>query len=184
MSPNDQFLEVNAGGHGWMTNLGDIYGDFTDLTFLSLPGKGAMGSIWNRNLRGRLMGSWSDYGDIQSVNGAASVGAQIQDRYILTLTSIYQEQAAQTLAADSIARDRLLLSILGTWRPYSWLGVSGEFVQSFAGQQGGRIWAARTKDGAKIASRDLPAPPVWDGLAVARGNCVVASKDGTVLCLR
>jgi outer membrane protein assembly factor BamB len=59
-----------------------------------------------------------------------------------------------------------------------------ELSSSFAGQKGGRIWAARAKDGAKIAFRDLPAPPVWDGLAAARGNCVIALKDGTVLCLR
>jgi hypothetical protein len=59
-----------------------------------------------------------------------------------------------------------------------------ELSSSFAGQKGGRIWAARKEDGTKIASRDLPAPPVWDGLAAARGNCVIALKDGTVLCLR
>ncbi len=59
-----------------------------------------------------------------------------------------------------------------------------ELSSSFAGQKGGRIWAARKEDGTKISSRDLPAPPVWDGLAAARGNCVIALKDGTVLCLR
>jgi outer membrane protein assembly factor BamB len=57
-----------------------------------------------------------------------------------------------------------------------------ELSGSFAGQQGGRVWAARKKDGQKIASRDLPSPPVWDGLAVAHGNCIIALKDGTVLC--
>ena len=60
----------------------------------------------------------------------------------------------------------------------------GELSSSFAGDKGGRIWAARKKDGGKIASRDLPSPPVWDGLASARGDCIVALKDGTVLCLR
>jgi hypothetical protein len=59
-----------------------------------------------------------------------------------------------------------------------------ELSSSFAGQKGGRIWAVRKEDGTKIASRDLPAPPVWDGLAAARGDCVIALKDGTVLCLR
>jgi outer membrane protein assembly factor BamB len=59
-----------------------------------------------------------------------------------------------------------------------------ELSSSFAGSKGGRIWAARKTDGGKVASRDLPAPPVWDGLAVARGNCIMALKDGTVLCLR
>jgi outer membrane protein assembly factor BamB len=60
----------------------------------------------------------------------------------------------------------------------------GELSSSFAGEKGGRIWAARKEDGGKIASRDLPSPPVWDGLASARGDCVIALKDGTVLCLR
>ena len=55
---------------------------------------------------------------------------------------------------------------------------------SFAGEKGGRIWAACKEDGGRIASRDLPALPVWDGLAAARGDCVIALKDGTVLCLR
>ena len=59
-----------------------------------------------------------------------------------------------------------------------------ELSSSFAGEKGGRIWAARKEDGGKIASRDLPAPPVWDGLAAARGDCIIALKDGTVLCLR
>ena len=60
----------------------------------------------------------------------------------------------------------------------------GGLSSSCAGDKGGRIWAARKKDGGKIASRDLPSPPVWDGLAAARGNCIIALKDGTVLCLR
>ena len=60
----------------------------------------------------------------------------------------------------------------------------GELSSSFAGGKGGRIWTARKEDGGKIASRDLPAPPVWDGLAAARGDCIIALKDGTVLCLR
>ncbi len=59
-----------------------------------------------------------------------------------------------------------------------------ELSSSFAGDQGGRIWAANKANGDKIASRDLPAPPVWDGLAAAHGNCIIALKNGTVMCLR
>ena len=55
---------------------------------------------------------------------------------------------------------------------------------SFAGEQGGVLWTASSKDGTKIAELTLPAPPVWDGLAAARGDCIIALKDGTVLCLR
>jgi putative hemolysin len=59
-----------------------------------------------------------------------------------------------------------------------------ELSSSYAGEKGGRIWAARKKDGQKIAARDLPSPPVWDGLAAARGDCIVALEDGVVLCLQ
>jgi hypothetical protein len=61
---------------------------------------------------------------------------------------------------------------------------NAELSSSFAGARGGRIWAARKEDGGRIASRDLPSPPVWDGVAAARGDCIIALKDGTVLCLR
>jgi hypothetical protein len=61
---------------------------------------------------------------------------------------------------------------------------NAELSSSFSGEKGGRIWAARKTDGGRIASRDLPAPPVWDGLAAARGDCIIALKNGTVLCLR
>jgi len=59
-----------------------------------------------------------------------------------------------------------------------------ELSRSYAGAKGGRIWTARKEDGGRIASRDLPSPPAWDGLAAARGDCIIALKDGTVLCLR
>jgi outer membrane protein assembly factor BamB len=61
---------------------------------------------------------------------------------------------------------------------------NAELSSSFAGEKGGRIWAASKADGEKIAARDLPSPPVWDGLAAARGDCIISLKDGTVLCLR
>jgi outer membrane protein assembly factor BamB len=38
-------------------------------------------------------------------------------------------------------------------------------------------------DGKKTAERKLPAPAVWDGMAVAYGRLYVALEDGSVVCL-
>ncbi|MBN2133268.1 MAG: PQQ-binding-like beta-propeller repeat protein [Sedimentisphaerales bacterium] len=29
----------------------------------------------------------------------------------------------------------------------------------------------------------MPAPPIWDGMAVAQGRLFVSTRDGAVLCL-
>ena len=60
--------------------------------------------------------------------------------------------------------------------------IHGGIMRNVA-QKSLRLYA-RKEDGQKIATRDLPAPPVWDGLAAARGDCIIGLKDGTVLCLR
>ena len=54
---------------------------------------------------------------------------------------------------------------------------------TYAGKQGGVLWTASTKDGAKIAELRLPAQPVWDGLSAAHGRCFLSLRDGTVMCL-
>jgi len=59
----------------------------------------------------------------------------------------------------------------------------GQLSDTYAGKQGGLLWTASTKDGAKIAELKLPAQPVWDGLTAARGQCFLTLRDGTVMCL-
>ena len=54
---------------------------------------------------------------------------------------------------------------------------------TYAGKQGGVLWAASTKDGTRIAELKLPAQPVWDGLSAAHGQCLITLRDGTVMCL-
>ena len=54
---------------------------------------------------------------------------------------------------------------------------------SYAGGHGGVLWTASTKDGAKIAELKLAAPPVWDGLTAAHGQCFITLRDGTLMCL-
>jgi outer membrane protein assembly factor BamB len=58
-----------------------------------------------------------------------------------------------------------------------------ELSKAFAGAKGGVIWTGSKNDGAQIATTDLPSLPVWDGLAAAGDQCVIALEDGTVLCL-
>jgi len=58
-----------------------------------------------------------------------------------------------------------------------------ELSKTFAGAKGGVIWTGSKNDGVRIATADLPSLPVWDGLAAAGDQCVIAWKDGTVLCL-
>ncbi len=58
-----------------------------------------------------------------------------------------------------------------------------ELSETLAGRQGGVLWTASVKDGAKIAELKLSAQPVWDGLCVAHGQAFIALRDGTVMCL-
>ena len=47
----------------------------------------------------------------------------------------------------------------------------------------GELWVLAAADGQKLATLPLPAPPAYDGLAVANGNVYVALTDATVVCL-
>jgi hypothetical protein len=52
----------------------------------------------------------------------------------------------------------------------------------FAAGRTGGLRAYALADGRRLAERDLP-PPVWDGMAAARGALYVSTADGRVLCL-
>lgn len=63
-------------------------------------------------------------------------------------------------------------------------GFSMEDIEaSYEGRKGGLLWTLSAADGVPTGELDLPAPPVWDGLAAAAGNLYLPLKDGTVLCL-
>ncbi len=51
------------------------------------------------------------------------------------------------------------------------------------GQTGGLLWAVSTQDGGKLTELRLKTPPVWDGMAAARGRLYLTTIDGKVLCL-
>jgi hypothetical protein len=55
-------------------------------------------------------------------------------------------------------------------------------MDSFEGKRGVRLAAASTADGRLIASYQIDALPVFDGLAAANGRLFLAMKDGSVAC--
>ena len=54
---------------------------------------------------------------------------------------------------------------------------------SYDGRQGGLLWTVDKQTGAPLGKLDLPAAPVWDGLAAAGDNVYLPLKDGSILCL-
>ena len=51
------------------------------------------------------------------------------------------------------------------------------------GKRGALLWTVSTEDGAKLGAFDLASPPVFDGMAAARGKLYVSTMDGKVRCL-
>lgn len=60
------------------------------------------------------------------------------------------------------------------------LVLAGQTV--FAAGKTGGLCAFAAADGKRLWRRDLP-PPVWDGMAAARGALYVSTADGRVICL-
>jgi len=56
-------------------------------------------------------------------------------------------------------------------------------LRRWQGDEGGVLWALSPETGAKLAEFELPAPPVFDGMAVAGGRLYVALTDGSIVCL-
>jgi len=55
---------------------------------------------------------------------------------------------------------------------------------AWEGRKGGVLAAFAAVDGAPLARIELPSPPVWDGMAAARGRLLIALCDGTLVCLK
>ncbi len=56
-------------------------------------------------------------------------------------------------------------------------------LAAFEGWRGARLWAVSAADGAKLAEYPLEDPPVFDGMAAARGRLFLAMKGGKVICM-
>ncbi len=54
---------------------------------------------------------------------------------------------------------------------------------AWEGRLGGRLLVLDAQTGDVLAEHKLPAPPVWDGLAVVRGKVVASLQNGQVVCL-
>ena len=55
-------------------------------------------------------------------------------------------------------------------------------LAAFEGRKGAVLQARSAADGAKIAERALPSPPVFDGLIAAAGRLYLATCDGRLTC--
>jgi outer membrane protein assembly factor BamB len=54
---------------------------------------------------------------------------------------------------------------------------------AWEGRKGGLLAALAADDGEKLGQYELPAPPVWDGMAAAGGRLFISTSDGGVLCM-
>ncbi|NOX56936.1 MAG: PQQ-binding-like beta-propeller repeat protein [Planctomycetes bacterium] len=71
----------------------------------------------------------------------------------------------------------------GTPLPEQPLADLEELAACYAGRRGGRLHVASAENGRTVAQFALPAPPVWDGMAVADRRLFFAATDGVVRCL-
>jgi hypothetical protein len=55
-------------------------------------------------------------------------------------------------------------------------------LAAFEGRAGAVLQVVSAADGATLASQQLAAPPVFDGLSAAGGRLYMATRDGKVLC--
>jgi hypothetical protein len=56
-------------------------------------------------------------------------------------------------------------------------------IDSFRGEKGGVLWMVDKATGDRLQEIALPAPPAWDGIAIAEQTCVLSLKDGSVMGL-
>ena len=57
-----------------------------------------------------------------------------------------------------------------------------DHAAALAGRKGGLLLAVGADDGRKLATLKLASPPVFDGLAAARGRLFLAALDGSIQC--
>ena len=60
---------------------------------------------------------------------------------------------------------------------------SNELLRSIAGEKGGVLMAVSAGDGKELWRRPLPSPPIWDGMAAARGRLYLTTSQGELVCL-
>ncbi len=60
---------------------------------------------------------------------------------------------------------------------------SDDAFASYQGAKGAKVVGVAVEDGAVMSELDLPAVPVFDGMASAGGRLYLSLNDGTVICL-
>jgi hypothetical protein len=55
---------------------------------------------------------------------------------------------------------------------------------AWEGRKGGLLVAFAAADGQELARYQLPAPPVWDGMAATSECLLISTSDGAVLCMK
>ena len=80
---------------------------------------------------------------------------------------IDEEEAFKKLAADDPAIQKIL----------------AKQDAALKGEDGALLWTVSADSGKKISEIKLPALPVWDGMAAARGKIYLATTDGRIICL-
>jgi hypothetical protein len=58
-----------------------------------------------------------------------------------------------------------------------------EAFARFEGRRKGLLWFISARDGTKVRTFNLEAPPVWDGMAVANKRLYISRTDGVIECL-
>ncbi|HUV63424.1 MAG TPA: PQQ-binding-like beta-propeller repeat protein [Sedimentisphaerales bacterium] len=59
---------------------------------------------------------------------------------------------------------------------------STEQTEAWKGHRGGSLWAISLDDGSRLASIDLEAPPVFDGMIAADNKLLLSLMNGQILC--
>ena len=54
---------------------------------------------------------------------------------------------------------------------------------AFEGRKGGMLAVYRKADGEQVAQYQLDKPPIFEGLAAARGRLYVITTDGRIVCM-
>ena len=67
-------------------------------------------------------------------------------------------------------------------RPYLSAGETA-LAEALEARRGGRLLAVSVTDGKTLADYELASPPVFDGLAAARGRLYLSTKIGEVVCM-
>ena len=55
---------------------------------------------------------------------------------------------------------------------------------AWEGRKGGILAAFAAADGKMLAEYELPSPPVWDGMAAARGRLFISTAGGDIICMK